>query len=432
MNDLTLIVHRGSHQIGGTCIELDCDGTRIVLDCGLPLSAIESDGGAPGFESPRPPVPGLFGEGPPVRGIFLSHAHPDHAGLIQHTLPSIPVYSTRLSFKMVMAASIFANLPGIDKEREKPMEPGKTVNPGSFQVTAFPVDHSIPGACAFVIEAAGRRIFYTGDLRFHGRKAGMRSAFLDAGRNRRFDLVITEGTCLSRPPAEETLTEQGLEEKGIAMVSERTGLVVANFSPLNLDRLVSFLRISKKTGRTFVIDAYGAYVLLLARSEGIKVPDPCRSQDIRILTPEGFWVGRSGRAIRAHRSHMESNSIGLSEITNHPERFLALWRPSMLDRLFGGSLPNGTLCLRSLWKGYLETQEERRLAANFAAGGVEQRHLHASGHADREGLVAFLKELDARSLLVVHTERPDALKDEFKNVILADDGIPITIGKYLE
>ncbi|MCB1092695.1 MAG: MBL fold metallo-hydrolase, partial [Verrucomicrobiae bacterium] len=371
--------------------------------------------------------PGLFCEGPPVRGIFLSHAHPDHAGLIQHTLPSIPVYSTRLSFKMIMAASIFANLPGVDKERERPMEPGMAVNLGPFQVTSFPVDHSVPGACAFVIEAVGKRIFYTGDLRFHGRKPGMRHAIMEASRSRCFDLVITEGTCLSRSPTEETLSEQELEEKGVAMVSERTGLVVANFSPLNLDRLVSFLRISKRTGRTFVIDAYGAYVLMLAGSEGIRVPDPCRSKATRILIPEGFWVSRSGKTIGAHRSRMESNSIGLSEITNHPERFLALWRPSMLERLFGGSLPKGTLCLRSLWKGYLETHEERRLAATFEAGGVEQRHLHASGHAGREGLVAFLKELDARSVLVVHTERPGALGREFGNLILADDGSPITI-----
>ncbi|MCB1233631.1 MAG: hypothetical protein KDM91_01010 [Verrucomicrobiae bacterium] len=427
MSDLTLIVHRGSHQIGGTCIELSRDGARIVLDCGLPLSGIENDDRAPGSDSPTLPVPGLFGEGPPVRGIFLSHAHPDHSGLIQKTLPSISVYSSRLCFKMMLAASIFANLPGVDKAREKPMKPGKPETIGPFRVTASPVDHSVPGACAFVIEAAGKRILYTGDLRFHGRKPGMRRAILDAGRERRFDLVITEGTSLSRPPTEESLSELDLEEKGVAMVRERTGLVVANFSPLNLDRLVSFLRISKKTGRTFVTDAYGAYVLMLAKSEDVRVPDPCRSRDIRILIPDGFWESRSGRAVRAHRSRMESGSIGFSEILDHPERFLVLWRPSMLGGLFGESLPKGTLCLRSLWKGYLETDAERRLAADFAAGGVEQRHLHASGHASREGLVRFLKELDARSVLVVHSERPEALGQEFGNLILAGDGIPITI-----
>lgn len=32
-------IHRGSNQIGGTCIELEADGVRIVLDIGIPLDA---------------------------------------------------------------------------------------------------------------------------------------------------------------------------------------------------------------------------------------------------------------------------------------------------------------------------------------------------------------------------------------------------------
>ena len=32
-------VHRGTQQIGGTCIELESAGARILLDLGLPLDA---------------------------------------------------------------------------------------------------------------------------------------------------------------------------------------------------------------------------------------------------------------------------------------------------------------------------------------------------------------------------------------------------------
>ncbi len=32
-------IHRGAQQIGGTCVELDAAGQRIVLDLGLPLDA---------------------------------------------------------------------------------------------------------------------------------------------------------------------------------------------------------------------------------------------------------------------------------------------------------------------------------------------------------------------------------------------------------
>ena len=30
-------IHRGTEEIGGTCIEMESDGRRIVLDVGLPL-----------------------------------------------------------------------------------------------------------------------------------------------------------------------------------------------------------------------------------------------------------------------------------------------------------------------------------------------------------------------------------------------------------
>jgi len=30
-------IHRGTHEIGGTCVEIEAQGKRIVLDIGLPL-----------------------------------------------------------------------------------------------------------------------------------------------------------------------------------------------------------------------------------------------------------------------------------------------------------------------------------------------------------------------------------------------------------
>lgn len=32
-------IHRGAHEIGGNCIEVEEDGDRMVLDLGRPLSA---------------------------------------------------------------------------------------------------------------------------------------------------------------------------------------------------------------------------------------------------------------------------------------------------------------------------------------------------------------------------------------------------------
>jgi predicted metal-dependent RNase len=53
---MQLTIHRGSNQIGGSCVEIATDQTRIILDVGVPLDAMETD-----FPTPLN-VPGLFQE----------------------------------------------------------------------------------------------------------------------------------------------------------------------------------------------------------------------------------------------------------------------------------------------------------------------------------------------------------------------------------
>jgi ribonuclease J len=45
-------IHRGAHEIGGSCVEIEHHGKRIVLDLGRPLdSGLDTD-------LPLPAVPG--------------------------------------------------------------------------------------------------------------------------------------------------------------------------------------------------------------------------------------------------------------------------------------------------------------------------------------------------------------------------------------
>ena len=64
-------VHRGSREIGGTCIELSSGDTRIILDIGMPL--VNPDGS----EFCMRDYDGLTGEElkgrkvlPPVKGLY--------------------------------------------------------------------------------------------------------------------------------------------------------------------------------------------------------------------------------------------------------------------------------------------------------------------------------------------------------------------------
>ena len=102
------VIHGGEHRIGGMCIEVAAnDGTRLLLDLGMPLY---DEAGADYHwgtarrsttelleERVLPEVAGLYRtdpEAPQLAAIFLTHSHADHYALAHHAHPAIPVYGS--------------------------------------------------------------------------------------------------------------------------------------------------------------------------------------------------------------------------------------------------------------------------------------------------------------------------------------------------
>ena len=73
---MRLRIHRGTKEIGGTCIEIEAQGKRIALDVGLPLDAPDD-----GQEELLPEVPGFREPDDGLLGVVISHPHQDHYGL---------------------------------------------------------------------------------------------------------------------------------------------------------------------------------------------------------------------------------------------------------------------------------------------------------------------------------------------------------------
>lgn len=87
-------IHRGTKKIGGSCVEIWTESTRIVVDFGMPL--VNSD--KTPFDSKiikNLSVKELIGKGflPDIKSLYeesgisaliISHAHQDHFGLIKY------------------------------------------------------------------------------------------------------------------------------------------------------------------------------------------------------------------------------------------------------------------------------------------------------------------------------------------------------------
>jgi len=77
---MKVCIHRGAHEIGGTCIELESQGKRLALDIGQPLDCPDPE------TAVLPAVQGFQEADASLLGVILSHPHQDHYGLA-HRLP---------------------------------------------------------------------------------------------------------------------------------------------------------------------------------------------------------------------------------------------------------------------------------------------------------------------------------------------------------
>lgn len=416
---MKLTIHRGTHQIGGSCVELSTAACRLVIDVGLPLDAI---GEPTESQVRRLAVPGLFADGPRIEGILLSHAHGDHSGLIVRSRPEIPVWLSRGTSKMLMAGSLFARQADVPRERQRICRHGVAFKLGPFRIVPLNVDHSTFDSLAFLIEADGKRLLYSGDLRLHGRKGGMTRELIAAATAQALDVVVMEGTHLGKDRlGESALSEAEMENAAVSEARDLGGLVFAMFSPLNIDRLVTYLRVARKTNRTLVVDPYAAFVLHLVGGQAA-LPNPFDGESVRILAPGRFWSTAAGRALRTRfYDRIERCRISGADIARDPNRWMVLLRPWMLETLSGG-IPAGSLCLYSYWRGYLETPALVSLRRRMEASGVKFEPLHASGHIYRADIERLLSKLRPKSVVPIHTAAPAEFTRIFPNCLTLQDG----------
>ena len=72
---MRICIHRGTREIGGTCVEIESQGKRLVLDVGLPLDCLDR------IEVYRGTVPVGFGGGG-IGGVVNLVTRPPSAELL--------------------------------------------------------------------------------------------------------------------------------------------------------------------------------------------------------------------------------------------------------------------------------------------------------------------------------------------------------------
>ena len=482
MTDITF--HGGVNDIGGNKFLVESKDTKVFMDFGMSfsqegqffsqfLNARTSNSLNDLFElGILPKIKGLYRrdyakhmdfdgtEDNEIDAVLLTHAHVDHCAYIPYLRPDIPIYCSEES-KLIMQnfdetgsdqyltqKEKFQTHQGKDGKvmrtsgdaakvprRIETFESGREFSIDSISVNPMPVDHSIPGVHAFILQTYDGIIGNTADLRFHGRQSDDTEKFVEKCAESDLDLLLCEGTRVS---AAASLTEFDVERKVAQIINDTTGLVICGYPIRDLDRLMSFYIAAKNTNRYLLIDMKQAYLLkLFDESPNLKgkFPSPT-DKNIKVYIQRGSW-GLIDKDLETfterqllqdygvwQREFLDyPNSVDYRDVQKNQKEFIFYCSDYRLQDLIDIKPSEGASYIRSLTEPFNTEMEikEDQVKNWFVHFGVINRdedwhQIHVSGHGDGEQIRHVVKDTHAKSLIPIHTVHDEYHKQWHNNV----------------
>lgn len=386
---LRIIPLGGVGEVGKNITVIECDDEILVVDSGLAFP----DPDMLGIDLVIPDVTYLAERRERVRGIVLTHGHEDHTGALPYVLPQLPgtpIYATRLTEGLVQG-----KLREHKLHESTPLhvvEPGREFAVGTFGVTPFRVNHSIPDGVGFAIRTTLGTIVMTGDFKFDhtppdGRRADL--GLLAEIGNRGVEFLLSDSTRAEKEGY--TLSETTVGDSLHRLVGEAAGRVIVATFASNIGRVQQ------------VIDAawaHGRKMVALGRS---------MEQNTAIALERGYLDDRDGTLVKKDQlQRLPKEELVVMTTGSQGEPMSGLTRMSNRDHRSISIEPGDTVIVSASPIPGNEEAVARTIDNLFKEGAMVHYeplvHCHVSGHGSREELKLMLGLVKPRHFIPVHGE----------------------------
>ena len=415
---MEITIHRGSKEIGGTCIEITSEkGKKILVDAGSPL------------DDSNPDTSYIENE---VDAILISHPHQDHYGLLEGYNGGAKIYIGEVALDFINAAKLFIGKQLLEGDFTK-IKAYQTIEiEDNFKVTPYLTDHSTPESFAFLIEADGKKVYYSGDFRATGRKKNLFENTLKRPP-KDIDVLLMEGTMIEREQHKYP-TEESVEKAMYEIARNQKNISCVVSSAQNIDRLISIVRVCRRLNKQLVIDPYTAWLLDALKKQSKNVPTMDWDEIAVYLNPS--HMNKIDNELHAKFiERLTINSVG-SKVFSEPSKYIYFER-NPNQKFHEPLLKFGPInIVYSQWEGYLKEEFKQYFTENINElknhPSYQFYSIHTSGHAVVKDLLSFAKAINSKLVYPIHTAYPKRFKDIFEkngfsNVSVLQDGVNIRI-----
>ncbi len=156
MSKIKIMALGGLNENGKNTYVIEVDNALFIFDAGIKFVSEQMYG----IDYIIPDYDYLIKNKKRIRGLFLTHAHPENVGGVfdlVKVLPNIKIFATKFTIE-------YLKLGGLDVSNVVEITAHHKINFGPVSIFPINVNHSVPDSVMYVVNTKDGAIVYTGDF----------------------------------------------------------------------------------------------------------------------------------------------------------------------------------------------------------------------------------------------------------------------------